>query len=38
MPQPPAVLVCNRNAKVNCEQLIRCDPLLAADVRPRYAG
>jgi len=36
-PQPPAVLVGDRNAKVNHEQFMRRDPLLAADVRPSYA-
>jgi hypothetical protein len=37
-PQPPAVLVGDRNAKMNREQFMRRDPLLAADVRASYAG
>jgi len=36
-PQPPAVLIGNRNAEVNREQLMRGDPLLAADEWPSYA-
>jgi hypothetical protein len=36
-PQPPAVLVGDRNAKVNREQLMRRDPLLAADECTGYA-
>jgi hypothetical protein len=37
-PQSPAVLVGDRNAEVSRQQLMRRDPLLAADVRPGYAG
>jgi hypothetical protein len=37
-PQPPAVFVGDRDAKVNREQFVRRDPLLAADVCPGYAG
>jgi hypothetical protein len=37
-PQPPPVLVGDWNAKVNREQFMRRDPLLAADECPGYAG
>jgi hypothetical protein len=37
-PQPPAILVGDRNAEVNREQLMRRDPLLAADECPSHTG